>query len=116
MGEILSLSDRARLFQGKRLTSIPLFSCNLFTAARFIHTLAGFRSFHFSAFIFGLYTTLFQGEVQGSRLYQDLLKRAKHQFSETFASENRLVNSFLNFVSLSQRICALEAVLCSKSG
>ena len=43
----------------------------------------------------GLCTTLFQGEVEGSRLYQDLLKRAKLQFSETFGSENRLVNSFL---------------------
>lgn len=31
----------------------------------------------------------FKGEVEGSRLYQDLLTRAKHQFSETFTGENR---------------------------
>lgn len=37
---------------------------------------------------------LFQGEVEGSKLYQGLLKKAKHQFSEALADENRLVNNF----------------------
>ncbi|KAJ7362048.1 hypothetical protein OS493_013136 [Desmophyllum pertusum] len=31
----------------------------------------------------------FKGEVEGSKLHQDLLKKAKHQFSENFAGENR---------------------------
>ena len=108
MGEILSLSDRARLFQGKRLTLCNNSSLRLATFSLrpdSFYTLPGFRSFHFSAFMFGLYTTLFQGEVEGSRLCQDRLKRAKHQFSETFVGDNRLVHDFLTFVSLSQRIC-----------
>ncbi|XP_078348439.1 protein ecdysoneless homolog [Oculina patagonica] len=31
----------------------------------------------------------FKGEVEGSKLHQDLLKKAKHQFSENFAGESR---------------------------
>ena len=36
----------------------------------------------------------FQGEIEGSKLYKDLLKKAKNQFTENFAGENRLVNNF----------------------
>ena len=43
MGEILSLLDRARLFQGKRLTlsNVFPFSYNLVTKTRFMQALPG---------------------------------------------------------------------------
>ena len=46
---------------------------------------------------------MYQGEIEGSKLYQDLLKKAKQQFSENFMTQNRFVQQIHGSIASTRR-------------